>query len=109
MPNIPQTMAVMMLDGPNAAFRRVEVARPNPGVGEALVRIYASAVNPLDLKIRAGAAAHARHPLPAILGIDMAGVVERVGAGVSRIRPGDQVYGMAGGVGGVQGSLAQYA
>jgi NADPH:quinone reductase len=109
MAHISQTMAAMILDGPNAEFRRLEVARPEPGAGEALVRIDASAVNPLDPKIRAGAAAHTRHALPAILGIDMAGVVERVGASVSRIRPGDEVYGMTGGVGGVQGSLAEYS
>jgi NADPH:quinone reductase len=102
-------MIAMMLDAPNAEFRRTEIVRPNPGPGEALVRIHASGVNPLDLKIRAGAAAHARHPLPAVLGIDMAGIVEEVGAGVSRLRPGDEVYGMTGGVGGVQGSLAEYA
>jgi NADPH:quinone reductase len=90
-------MIAMMLDEPNAEFRRVEIARPAPGAGEVLVRIHASAVNPLDLKIRAGAAAHAIHRLPAILGIDMAGVVESVGTGVSRFQPGDEVYGMTGG------------
>jgi len=47
--------------------------------------------------------------LPAILGIDLAGVVKEVGEGVTRLSPGDEVYGMAGGVGGNQGSLAQYA
>jgi NADPH2:quinone reductase len=69
----------------------------------------ASGVNPLDLKIRAGAAEHARHALPAILGIDLAGVVDAVGPGVTTFRVGDEVYGMTGGVGGVQGSLAEYA
>ena len=103
------TMQAMMLDGENAPFRPAEVARPAPGSNEVLVRIHASGVNPLDTKIRAGAGAHARHPLPAILGIDMAGVVEEVGAGVTRFRRGDAVYGMTGGVGGVQGSLAEYA
>jgi NADPH:quinone reductase len=80
-----------------------------PGTGEVLVRVKASGVNPLDTKIRAGAAGHARHPLPAILGVDLAGVVEAVGPGVSGFRPGDEVYGMTGGVGGIQGSLAEYA
>src|SRR6202000_663267 len=60
-------------------------------------------------KIRAGAAAHARHPFPAILGIDLAGTVEAIGPGVTTFRAGDEVYGMTGGVGGVQGSLAEYA
>jgi NADPH:quinone reductase-like Zn-dependent oxidoreductase len=72
------------------------------------VRIKASAVNPLDLKIRRGEAAHARHPLPAILGIDLAGVVESVGEGVTQFRGGDEVFGMTGGVGGLQGSLAEF-
>jgi NADPH:quinone reductase len=76
---------------------------------EVLVRIAASGVNPLDTKIRAGAAAHARHPLPAILGIDLAGTVEEVGPNVAAFRAGDEVFGMTGGVGGVQGSLAEFA
>jgi NADPH:quinone reductase-like Zn-dependent oxidoreductase len=74
-----------------------------------VVRIRSSAVNPLDLKIRAGQAAHARQPLPAVLGIDLAGVVEAVGAGVAAFQRGDEVFGMTGGVGGLQGSLAEYA
>ena len=74
-----------------------------------LVRIAASGVNPLDMKIHAGAAEHARHTLPAILGIDLAGTVEAIGPGVTRFRPGDEVFGMTGGVGGHQGSLAEYA
>jgi len=81
---------------------------PEAGDGLALIRVKASAVNPLDLKISKGQAAHARHPLPAVLGIDVAGTVERVGRGVAAFKPGDEVYGMAGGVGGVQGSLAEF-
>jgi NADPH2:quinone reductase len=84
------------------------VLRPEPAEGQVLVRIKASGVNPLDLKISRGQAAHARHPLPAILGIDVAGIVEAVGAGVTSFKPGDEVYGMTGGVGGLQGSLAEF-
>jgi NADPH:quinone reductase-like Zn-dependent oxidoreductase len=103
------TMKALTLDHYDAPFRVRDIARPAPKSGEVLVRIHASGVNPLDTKIRSGAAAHARHPLPNILGIDMAGTVESVGPGVSAFRPGDEVYGMTGGVGGIQGSLAQYA
>jgi NADPH2:quinone reductase len=103
------TMQAAVLDSAGAAFRIAPVARPQPQPGQVLVRIEASAVNPLDTKIRAGQAAHARQPLPAILGIDLAGVVEAVGDGVTSFRPGDEVYGMTGGVGGLQGSLAEYA
>lgn len=102
-------MQAAVLEAPGAPFRLVSIPRPEPGPGQVLVRVAASGVNPLDAKIQAGEAAHARHPLPAILGIDLAGVVEAVGAGVSRFRPGDEVYGMTGGVGGVPGSLAEFA
>jgi NADPH:quinone reductase len=104
-----ETMQAAVLDAPGAAFRVAPVPRPAPQPGQVLVRIAASAVNPLDIKIRAGQAAHARQPLPAILGIDLAGTVEAVGDGVTEFRPGDDVYGMTGGVGGLQGSLAQFA
>jgi NADPH2:quinone reductase len=104
-----KTMQAAVLDTHNAAFRIAPIAQPHPQPGQVLVRIEASAVNPLDLKIRAGQAAHARQPLPAILGIDLAGIVEEVGGGVTTFRHGDEVYGMTGGVGGLQGSLAEYA
>jgi NADPH:quinone reductase len=103
------SMQAAVLDGPKQPFRVASVLRPTPAPGEVLVRIKASGVNPLDTKIRAGQAAHARHPLPAILGIDLAGIVEAVGPDVSAFRAGDEVYGMTGGVGGIQGSLAEYA
>ncbi|HTK01723.1 MAG TPA: zinc-dependent alcohol dehydrogenase family protein [Bordetella sp.] len=82
---------------------------PNAIPGHVVVRIHASGVNPLDTKIRAGAAAHARHALPAVLGIDLAGVVEQVGPGVTDFAPGDAVWAMAGGVAGVPGSMAEFA
>ena len=104
-----ETMLAALIDGPNLPFSVTSLERPTPASGQVLVRIKASGVNPLDLKIRAGQAAHARHPLPAILGIDLAGVVEAIGAGVSGFRKGDEVYGMTGGVGGIQGSLAEFA
>lgn len=85
------------------------IARPSAQAGQVLVRIQASGVNPLDTKIYAQAAPHARQPLPAVLGLDLAGCVEAVGSGVTRFRPGDEVYGMTGGVGGHQGTLAQFA
>jgi NADPH2:quinone reductase len=106
---LSNTMQAAVLDSHGVGFRVVRIARPEPGPGEVLVRIKASAVNPLDLKIRAGEAAHARQPLPAILGIDLAGVVQAVGPNASGFRQGDEVFGMTGGVGGLQGSLAEYA
>ena len=103
------SMKAAVLENYGAPFRLTDVPRPMPRAGQVLVRIMASAINPLDLKIRGGMADHARHPLPAILGIDMAGVVDAVGPDVTAFRVGDEVYGMTGGVGGIQGSLAEYA
>jgi NADPH2:quinone reductase len=105
----PATMQAAVLESHGAPFRLASIARPVPQAGQVLVRIMASGVNPLDLKIRSGNAEHARHPLPAILGIDLAGVVAALGPNVTGFRVGDEVYGMTGGVGGVQGSLAEYA
>ncbi|MBW4091456.1 MAG: zinc-dependent alcohol dehydrogenase family protein [Proteobacteria bacterium] len=107
--NSHPTMRAAILEAHAAPFHVATVARPVAGAGEVLVRVAASGVNPLDLKIREGTAAHARQKLPAILGIDLAGTVVAAGPGVTRFRPGDEVYGMTGGVGGHQGSLAQYA
>jgi NADPH:quinone reductase-like Zn-dependent oxidoreductase len=86
-----------------------DIAVPEPEPGQVLVRVRASGVNPLDLKIKAGQAAHAQSRLPAVLGMDLAGVVERVGEGVTGFTPGDEVYGLTGGVGTLQGSLAEAA
>ena len=103
------TMQAALLEAHGGPFRLATIARPAPGEGQVLVRVAASGVNPLDIKIHAGTADHAKQKLPAILGIDLAGAVEAVGPSVTRFRPGDKVFGMTGGVGGHQGSLAQYA
>ena len=102
------SMRALVLEAANTPFVSRQVARPVPGLGQVLVQVLASGVNPLDSKIRTGSAAHAKHPLPAILGMDLAGVVRGVGAGVARWRFGDEVYGLTGGVAGLQGSLAEY-
>ncbi|MEN2401466.1 zinc-dependent alcohol dehydrogenase family protein [Flavobacterium sp. MC2016-06] len=102
-------MKALILEEFSADFQIKNIDKPIPAEGEVLVRIKASGINMLDTKIKAGNAAHAQVTLPAILGIDMAGIVESVGKNVTAFAPGDEVYGMTGGVGGVQGSLAEYA
>lgn len=109
MSTTPATMRAMRLDRDGTPLQLVNVPTPVPTADQVLVRIHASGVNPLDLKIRAGSAPHARQPPPAILGLDLAGTVEAVGANVTVFRVGDEVYGMTGGVGGHQGSLAEFA
>src|SRR6202034_226238 len=104
----PPYMRALVLERFGAPFTLSEVALPTIADGQVRVRVKASGVNPLDAKIRTGHAAHARVELPAILGIDLAGVVESVAPDVTAFKPGDEVYGMAGGIGGLQGSLAMF-
>ena len=108
MAGIPHLMQAVIAEAKDEPLRLVQVSTPQPGPDEALVRVVASGVNPLDVKILAGTADHARQPLPAILGMDMAGVVVSAGKDATTFRAGDEVYGLAGGVGGHAGSLAEY-
>lgn len=102
-------MKALMIKAFNNPFEMTDIATPVAGKGEVLVKIIASGINPLDLKIKAGQAAHAAVKMPnAILGIDMSGVVVAVGEGISDFKPGDEVFGMVGGIGGQQGTLAEY-
>jgi NADPH2:quinone reductase len=101
-------MRAYIVESAGGPFREVEIPTPQLASNQVLVKIRASGVNPLDTKIRAGEGGHAKQPLPAVLGMDMAGVVAAVGAGVTAFKPGDEVYGMVGGVGGLQGTLAEF-
>ncbi|MEH1899818.1 MAG: zinc-dependent alcohol dehydrogenase family protein [Nostoc sp.] len=105
----PTMHALIIDDFQTATFRTAEIPRPEPTAKQVLVRIKASGVNPLDSKIRTGKAPHAKPVLPAVLGTDLAGVVEAVGQNVTAFKVGDEVYGLTGGVGGLQGSLAEFA
>lgn len=102
------TMQTLQVTEVNGKFTLTEQAIPQPKSGQVLVKVAASGINPLDLKIRAGQAAHAAQPFPAILGIDMAGEVVAIGPDVNDFNVSDRVYGMTGGVAGQQGSLAEY-
>jgi NADPH2:quinone reductase len=73
---------------------RDDIPEPRFGDDELLVRVHASSVNPVDLFIAAGGLKEmAEHDFPVTLGRDFAGVVERVGSGVSRFSVGDEVFG----------------
>ena len=87
-----------------------EVPKPSPGPGEVLVRVAAGSPNPWDWHFMRGlpyisrlAGAGLRKPKNTILGSDVAGQVEAVGAGVTRFNPGDEVYGFVG-----AGAFAEY-
>lgn len=104
-------MKAMLLSqyGPTPQFALADVPKPAPEPGQVLVRIAASSVNTVDTKICAAGKALPLSPdLPAILGMDFAGTVEAVGPGVEHFQPGDEVYGCAGGLADLPGSLAEY-
>src|SRR3954463_9288676 len=79
--------------GPPDVMRFERIPRPDPGPGEILIKVEAVGVGPWDGWIRAGKSALPQ-PLPLTLGSDLAGEVVAVGPGVSKVRVGDQVYGV---------------
>ena len=90
--------------GAPEVMKLVEAPQPRPGAGQVLVRIKAIGVNPVETYIRAGI--YARKPaLPFTPGNDGAGMVEKIGEGVSEVRIGDRVY-LAGSI---SGTYAEYA
>lgn len=82
--------------------------KPKPAERQALVKIEAVAVNPIDTYIRAGTVVMDL-PKPFIVGCDLAGVVEAVGPEVRRFQPGDRVWGSNQGLLGRQGTFAEFA
>lgn len=80
-----------------------EVDKPAPAAGEVLVRVHATAINARDWHVMRGDPYLARLAMPSVFGLggpkrpirgsDVAGRVEAVGSGVTRFRPGDEVYG----------------
>ncbi|WP_439861092.1 zinc-dependent alcohol dehydrogenase family protein [Pseudomonas sp. MBLB4136] len=104
-------MKAMILEqyGENAAFQVADLPKPVVRAGHVLVRIAATSVNTVDTMIRQmGQDLPLSPALPAVLGMDFAGTVEAVGEGVSGFAPGDEVYGCAGGLADLQGTLAEY-
>ena len=96
--------------GPPDVLRLADVDRPEPGVDDVLVRVHAAAINPADWHILRGDPYVARlmgigftKPKQPVAGSDAAGVVETVGANVTGLQPGDEVFGF------VRGAFAEYA
>jgi NADPH:quinone reductase-like Zn-dependent oxidoreductase len=74
-------------------LRFEEAARPVPAAGEVLIRVHATSMNPFDCAVRAGyMGQYFNYTFPLILGTDVSGVVEEVGAGVTDLAVGDIVY-----------------
>ncbi len=87
-----RAIVVSQWGGPEV-LTETELGRPEPGMGEILVRVHAAGVNPVDWKTRASGALIPWGPVPQV-GWDVSGTVEAVGPGVTLYRVGDEVYGM---------------
>src|SRR5215210_8788802 len=86
-----RAIAVETFGGPIAL---IDSPTPEIGAGEVLIRVRAAGINPFDLKVAEGALKdQMKHRFPLILGFDAAGVIERVGADVTELAAGDEVYG----------------
>lgn len=71
----------------------VDVPKPEPNADEILVKIHASAINPVDVKIRNGKGKTFGLQLPLILGADFAGTIEKAGSEITGFKEKDEVYG----------------
>lgn len=91
------------------AFEATEIAKPSVKQGHVLIQIHATSVNTVDTMIRQmGPELPLSPSAPALLGMDFAGVVEELGEGVEGFQIGDEVYGCAGGLADLPGTLTQY-
>ena len=90
--------------GEPEVLRLEEVPTPQPGSGQALVRMQAIGVNPVETYIRAGTYSY-KPALPYTPGNDGAGVVEQIGDSVTEFKPGDRVYT----AGSISGTYAEFA
>ena len=98
-----KAIQVQQFGGPEVLELR-EIPTPKPGPGQVLVRVHAAGVNPYDTYMRNGTYA-VKPPLPYTPGSDAAGVIEAVGEGVTRFKPGARVYTART----VSGAYAEYA
>ncbi len=84
---MPKAIRIERTGGPEV-MQYVDVQVGDPGPGEARVRQHACGLNYIDVYYRTGLYPM---PLPAGIGLEGAGVVEAVGAGVAHVKPGDRV------------------
>ncbi|KZT68004.1 GroES-like protein [Daedalea quercina L-15889] len=86
---IPDTQKALVLPAKQADFVIHSISVPKPGPGQLLVKIHAVALNPVEWKIqKTGIIVH---EFPAIIGMDIAGTVEKLGDGVEHFTLGDRV------------------
>jgi NADPH2:quinone reductase len=102
-----RAVLVREFGGPDV-LKLAEVADPTPADGQLRVRVHAAGVNPFDTYMRKGGYA-IEPPLPYTPGADAAGVIDQVGSGVARWKPGDRVYVSGTAAGKAWGTYAEFA
>ena len=118
-----KAIAIKNFGEPNV-FQTIDLPMPSVSPNSVLIKVLATSINPVDLKIRQGAVTNIAPDFPAVLHGDVAGIVEAVGDEVTKmkssggqhdegtsLRPfkiGDEVYACGGGVKGTGGALAEY-
>lgn len=103
-----KAMIVNQFGGPEV-FELKMLPKPSVKPGHVLISIKATSVNTVDTMIRQmGPELPLSPTTPALLGMDFAGIVEAVGEGVTEHKIGDEVYGCAGGLADLPGTLAEY-
>ncbi|KAG1863448.1 GroES-like protein [Suillus tomentosus] len=88
--DMPDQQLALIIPSKQATFTVASRKIPKPGPGEVLVKLQATALNPLDAKIhRDGTFVDS---YPAVLGTDGAGIVEEIGEGVTKFNPGERIF-----------------
>lgn len=89
--------AIINRFGPPEVLKIEEVEKPVPNDNQVLIKIQFTGINPVDAKVRAGTSGMSKQlHLPAILGWDISGTIEKVGKNVTEFKTGDEVFGCIG-------------
>ncbi len=102
-----KAMVIRQFGGPEV-FEIADIQKPEVKPGFVLIKVFASTINPIETKMRSGLVPAITPAFPAILNADFSGEIVAVGDNTSSWKIGDEVFGCAGGVGALQGALAEY-
>jgi len=99
----------MIVNGTGGAdsFKQIEMDKPEVKQGQLIIEVKATSINPIDVMLRSTDTPWSKN-LPKVLHGDVAGIVVSVGEEVTRFAVGDEVFGCAGGISGVNGALAEF-
>lgn len=102
-----KAQVIRSFGGPSV-FQVEDIPVPEIQPGHVLIHVKATSVNPIDTKVRSGLFPDVAAEFPVIIHGDVAGIITEVGEGVTEFKPGDEVYGCAGGFKGAGGALGEF-